>query len=62
MTKAAIETMTLSLAGELGRRGITLNAIPPGWTETDGTARARQNEELVHSVINQTALGRLGTT
>jgi 3-oxoacyl-[acyl-carrier protein] reductase len=61
MTKAAIDTMTVALAAELGPRGITVNAVAPGWTATDGNAEARQDPATVRSVESQTALGRLGT-
>jgi 3-oxoacyl-[acyl-carrier protein] reductase len=39
-SKAAVETMVLNLAPELGRRGITINAIAPGATTTDMSATA----------------------
>ena len=61
MTKSAVDTMTLALAAELGPRGITANAIAPGWTATDGNAEARRNPETVRNIESQTALGRLGT-
>jgi 3-oxoacyl-[acyl-carrier protein] reductase len=61
MAKAAVDAMTIALAAELGSRGITVNAIAPGWTETDANAIARQNAATVRSVEAQTALGRLGT-
>jgi NAD(P)-dependent dehydrogenase (short-subunit alcohol dehydrogenase family) len=35
MTKAALETFTVDLALELGARGITVNAVAPGYTDTD---------------------------
>jgi 3-oxoacyl-[acyl-carrier protein] reductase len=35
MTKGAVAAMTRGLARDLGRRGITVNAIQPGPTETD---------------------------
>src|SRR5690606_23254574 len=34
MTKGAIETMSMTLANELGARGITVNAVAPGATRT----------------------------
>ena len=43
MGKAAINHFTLNLAAELGKRGITVNAIGPGLTATDFTAHARQD-------------------
>ncbi|MEU3859682.1 SDR family oxidoreductase [Streptomyces sp. NPDC028722] len=35
MTKAALDYLTLSLAQELGHRGITVNSVAPGYTETE---------------------------
>ncbi|MFE0318852.1 SDR family oxidoreductase, partial [Streptomyces albogriseolus] len=35
MTKAALDYLTLSLAQELGPRRITVNAVAPGYTETE---------------------------
>lgn len=35
MTKAALDYLTLSLATELGPRGITVNSVAPGFTETE---------------------------
>ncbi|WP_320777584.1 SDR family oxidoreductase [Streptomyces sp. CRN 30] len=35
MTKAALDYLTLSLAKELGPRGITVNSVAPGFTETE---------------------------
>jgi len=47
------------LAGELGERGITINAVLPGATATDLNARARDPEQskLIAKTI---ALGRVG--
>ncbi|MES4892279.1 SDR family oxidoreductase [Streptomyces sp. NPDC096012] len=35
MTKAALDYLTLALAQELGPRGITVNSVAPGYTETE---------------------------
>lgn len=55
--KAAIEQFSACLAKELGGRGITVNTISPGVTETDGLVL---NSEQVNQLIAQTPLGRLG--
>jgi 3-oxoacyl-[acyl-carrier protein] reductase len=55
--KAAIEHFSAALAKELGDRGITVNTISPGVTQTDGLVLA---QEQVNQMIAQTPLGRLG--
>ncbi len=37
-TKGAIVSFAKSLSGELGPRGITVNAVAPGWVDTDMSA------------------------
>jgi len=60
MAKAAINNLTHTLAIELGPRGITANAVAPGFTRTDANAAFREDPELVKSVEAQIALGRFG--
>ncbi len=60
MGKAAINHFTLILAAELGKRGITANAVAPGLTATDFTAHARANPEVIQQISSRTALGRIG--
>ena len=55
--KAAIEHFSAALAKELGARGITVNTVSPGVTETDGLVL---EPEQVNQMIAQTPLGRLG--
>jgi len=57
-SKAAVEAITRCLAVELGARGITVNAVAPGATETD--IAKWQPPELREQIINATALGRIG--
>jgi 3-oxoacyl-[acyl-carrier protein] reductase len=56
-SKAAIEQFSNCLAKELGARGITVNTIAPGATDTDGLVLG---QEQVDQLIAQTPLGRLG--
>jgi NAD(P)-dependent dehydrogenase (short-subunit alcohol dehydrogenase family) len=57
--KAALETLTVSLAKHLGPRGITVNAVTPGTTATDMNAVAR-DPVASRPFVELTALGRVG--
>lgn len=59
--KGAIEVLTRHLAKELGARGITVNTVAPGPTETDFTAASLGNPAIRQAIVSQTALGRTGT-
>jgi 3-oxoacyl-[acyl-carrier protein] reductase len=60
MAKAAINTFTVVLAAELGKRGITVNTLSPGLTASDMTASLVQDPATVESFSSRTALGRIG--
>ncbi len=59
-TKGAVEVLTRLLAAQLGPRGITVNAVAPGATDTDMNANWLRNPEGRQSVISSTTLGRVG--
>ena len=58
-SKAAVEAMAKSHAAELGARGITVNVVAPGTTETD-MLNAAMPKEVQQAMVANTALGRLG--
>lgn len=57
-SKAGIIGLTKSMAKELGSRGIRVNAIAPGFVETDMTANL--SEEMKENTLKTIALRRLG--
>jgi 3-oxoacyl-[acyl-carrier protein] reductase len=57
-TKAGVVGFTKSLAREVGSRAITVNAVAPGFIDTDMT-RALPDEQR-EALLEQIALGRLG--
>ena len=57
--KAGIIGFTKSLAREVGVRGITVNAIAPGFIKTDMTDSLPQDQK--EALASQIPIGRLGT-
>ncbi|MDJ0664503.1 MAG: 3-oxoacyl-[acyl-carrier-protein] reductase [Acidimicrobiia bacterium] len=56
--KAGVIGFTMSLAKEIGSRGITVNAVAPGFIETDMTAAL--GNDAAAAAADQITLGRLG--
>ena len=59
-SKGAIESMTRALALEVASRGITVNAVAPGWIETDMTREADQAKGSLGGLEGTIPLGRSG--
>jgi len=57
--KAGLIGFTRSLAREIGSRHITVNAVAPGFIDTDMTRRLPEAQKEL--LVNQIPLGRLGT-
>jgi 3-oxoacyl-[acyl-carrier protein] reductase/7-alpha-hydroxysteroid dehydrogenase len=57
-SKFAVNGMTVSLARELGPKGIRVNAVAPGITETDMMKAVPK--EVIDPMIKQIPLRRLG--
>jgi len=59
-TKAAVDAITVALAGELGARKIRVNSLNPGMVETEGFHTAGLDQsEFRKTVESQTPLGRI---
>jgi len=58
-TKAGIEGFTRALAQEVGSRAITVNAVAPGFIETEMTAQLSTEQKA--KMLERVALQRFGT-
>jgi 3-oxoacyl-[acyl-carrier protein] reductase len=56
--KAGVIGLTKTTAREVASRGITVNAVAPGFIETDMTAAL--GEEMNRQLVHQIPLGRFG--
>lgn len=60
-TKGALVAFVKSLAVELAERDMTVNAVAPGWIDTEMAAPALTDEAARDEVVSQIPLGRIGT-
>ena len=58
-TKSALIGFTKSLAREVGKRGITVNAVAPGFIDTPMTQILNESQREI--IIKQIPLGRMGS-
>jgi 3-oxoacyl-[acyl-carrier protein] reductase len=60
MNKDAIDVVSHTVAQALGARGITVNTVSPGVTDTDMGAWVHSAAGLEEQIVSTIALGRLG--
>lgn len=58
-SKAGLDGVTRALAREVGRRGITVNSVSPGYLDTDMSSGLGERQR--QQIINRTPMGRLAT-
>ena len=61
-SKGAIKMYTQSLAAELAKEGVRVNALAPGVIETPMTAPTRQDPQRLEKFMTRIPMGRLGVT
>ncbi len=59
-TKAAVDSFTRSWALELAPRKIRVNAVAPGYVESDMTSKYFSDPEVLRRAIERSPFGRLG--
>src|SRR5205085_7479459 len=59
-SKGGLVQLTRELAGQWARRGVRVNALAPGWFESDMTAELFADERSMAWVARRTPLGRAG--
>jgi len=59
--KAAIISVTQSVAIEMAAQGVRVNALVPGWVETDLTEFLRDDGEVETNLLKDVPMGRWGT-
>jgi 3-oxoacyl-[acyl-carrier protein] reductase len=60
-SKGGVISFTKSLASELGPYGITVNAVAPGWVDTDMAAEPLSDPRQLEKILEVIPLGRVAS-
>jgi len=60
-SKGAIARLTMSLSNEWAGKGVNVNAIAPGYIDTDNTEALRNDPERSQSILSRIPAGRWGS-
>jgi NAD(P)-dependent dehydrogenase (short-subunit alcohol dehydrogenase family) len=60
-SRGGVKQLTMSLADDWGRFGITVNCLAPGWFKTEQTKVLYENKEWVDYLVDRIPLKRPGT-
>ncbi len=59
-SKSAVKGLTMLMANEWAKYGINVNAVAPGYMETDNTAPLRADEKRYKEIVDRIPMGRWG--
>jgi gluconate 5-dehydrogenase len=59
-SRGGVRQMTMSLADDWGKHGITVNCLAPGWFHTEQTKVLYQNQEWVDYLVDRIPMKRPG--
>lgn len=60
-SKGGVKQLAMAFANEWASKGVTINAIAPGYIATDNTIALRENPERNKAILDRIPAGRWGT-
>ncbi|MAI80936.1 MAG: 2-deoxy-D-gluconate 3-dehydrogenase [Deltaproteobacteria bacterium] len=60
-SKGGVEALVRAYSGRMARYGVQVNAVQPGWIETDATLAASENKDFSGLIVKRIPARRWGT-